>query len=727
MRNWKVGVKIGFGFGVLIVIACILGGVAIIGMKGVETDAVRLANEYVPEVDIANNLERHVRGAMYAMRGYTLTEELHYWDEARKEFDEIRNSLDAAGKHAEKYPALVKLKEDSVSARAKYDDYMLLVNDSDATIRTLIETRKAMDASAATYMESAHDLLKSQQAQAGKESREGAAQEKHQERLLKLALVQEILDLGYDARVKNFKAQAIDDPKLMEEALKNFPQIFDKTAKLKPITRVEADQKELADVQDGANNYKSAIDKYLSNWKALKELNQKRGQAVFSVLDAAKDIAKAGMENTQKISNVSVADLSRAAMTMVVGLAVAVAVSVLIAVFLTRIITRPLHESVGFADKVASGDLEGRLDLDQRDEVGKLADSLRTMVGNLKERILEADAKSREAEQEAAKAQAAMVEAEKAQQEAMAKRDAMLEAAVRLQRVAEVTTSASEELSAQIEQSSRGAEQQAARISETATAMEEMNATVLEVARSASLAAQTSDAARGKAQEGAGVVGQVVEGIGAVQQNALGLKHDMEDLGRQAEGIGTIMNVISDIADQTNLLALNAAIEAARAGEAGRGFAVVADEVRKLAEKTMTATKEVGDAIRGIQDGTRKNMDNVDRAVKTIDESTQLARKSGDALGEIVGLVDQASDQVRSIATASEQQSASSEEINRSIEEVSTISSETSQAMVQAAQAVGELANQTADLKRLIEEMQEDGEEGGSTRAIGAGRRLALR
>ncbi|KAF0233554.1 MAG: putative methyl-accepting chemotaxis sensory [Desulfovibrionaceae bacterium] len=248
--------------------------------------------------------------------------------------------------------------------------------------------------------------------------------------------------------------------------------------------------------------------------------------------------------------------------------------------------------------------------------------------------------------------------------------------------------------------------------------MEEMNATVLEVARNASQAAQSSETAKSKAQEGSRVVGDVVKGIHDVETQALELKREMGTLGTQAEGIGQIMNVISDIADQTNLLALNAAIEAARAGEAGRGFAVVADEVRKLAEKTMTATKEVGDAISGIQQGTRTNIGNVERAVRTIEDATALATKSGEALAQIVTMVDSAADQVRSIAAASEQQSAASEEINRSIEEVSTISSETSQAMNQAAQAVSQLAQQAVVLQGLIEGMQGGGS---SSRALPAG------
>jgi methyl-accepting chemotaxis protein len=231
----------------------------------------------------------------------------------------------------------------------------------------------------------------------------------------------------------------------------------------------------------------------------------------------------------------------------------------------------------------------------------------------------------------------------------------------------------------------------------------------MEVAKNASQAAETADQAKHQAQDGAKVVTEVVTGIAEVESTALELKNDMTLLGKRAQEIGQVLNVISDIADQTNLLALNAAIEAARAGDAGRGFAVVADEVRKLAEKTMTATKEVGDAIRGIQSEANKNIGNVDLAVKKISFVTILATKSGDSLNEIVKLVDLTTDQVRAIATASEEQSATSEEINRSIEDVNRVSMETSDAMRQSAQAVGELATQAQVLKRLIDEMKSEG------------------
>jgi len=332
--------------------------------------------------------------------------------------------------------------------------------------------------------------------------------------------------------------------------------------------------------------------------------------------------------------------------------------------------------------------------------------AMQAMVTTLKGKIAEADEKTLVAEARENDARMAMAAADEARGRAEAANASMREAARKLEDVVRVVSGASEELAAQIEHSDRGAEEQSRRVAETATSMEEMNASVLEVARNAATAASSSEEVRAKAEAGADIVNNVVREISQVQQQSMGLKRDMEDLGRQAEAIGQIMDVISDIADQTNLLALNAAIEAARAGDAGRGFAVVADEVRKLAEKTMQATSEVGASIKGIQLGARKNMDNVDRSVQAIEETTRLAQGSGASLKEIVLLVDATTDQVRGIATASEQQSAASEEINRAVEQVSTISGETAQAMREAAGAVTELAGQISVLRGLVDDLK---------------------
>lgn len=266
--------------------------------------------------------------------------------------------------------------------------------------------------------------------------------------------------------------------------------------------------------------------------------------------------------------------------------------------------------------------------------------------------------------------------------------------------------SASEQLSAQVEEVSRGTDTQRDRAASTATAMEEMNTTVLEVARNAAEASESAEACRTKATEGSHLVSEVNSAIQLVNEISQEINQNMEKLSEEAQAIGGVMDVISDIADQTNLLALNAAIEAARAGEAGRGFAVVADEVRKLAEKTMTATNEVGNSIKGIQASTAHNRERVVIAAESAEKANELAITSGRALDEIVDLASTNSSLIASIATAAEEQSATSDEINNAVEEINRIASETADGMNQSNEAVADLAAQAQELKELLQRLQ---------------------
>lgn len=378
-----------------------------------------------------------------------------------------------------------------------------------------------------------------------------------------------------------------------------------------------------------------------------------------------------------------------------------------LAVWVISSIVKPLHNVTNLAQRIAQGDLSVRILPHGKDEVAQLEEALRSMVQSLTKNLNEARDESQRAAEQTEKAKQAMEEARRAQTAAeSAKREGMLAAARQLEGIVAVVSSASTQLSAQVERSKRGAAVTSERVGETATAMEEMNATVLEVARNAGDAAGAATAMRDNARDGAEIVNDVVRGMSVLHASASSLKGDMDGLNAQAEGIGVVMAVISDIADQTNLLALNAAIEAARAGEAGRGFAVVADEVRKLAEKTMQATQEVGKAVQEIQLATRKSLANVEGAVQAINRNNELATRSGQALGQILHRAEDAADRVRAIATAAEEQSATSEEINRALETVNSNSTETAGVMAEAARAVSSLAAQAHRLTEIIGDMK---------------------
>jgi methyl-accepting chemotaxis protein len=376
-------------------------------------------------------------------------------------------------------------------------------------------------------------------------------------------------------------------------------------------------------------------------------------------------------------------------------------------IFLIRRLLSPLRELSGVTARIADGDLDARARYAANDAIGDTVRSVNTMVETLKVKMQEADRSEAAALDESTRAQEAMKAAESEKKRVESLLEAITHVAEQALGISTDLAHGAEQLSGQADEILGGSDTQKMRIQETATAMEEMNATVLEVAQNAGAAAEGTENAKTKAEEGAKVVAGVVSSISEVADKSMALESSMNELGKQAEDIGGILSVITDIADQTNLLALNAAIEAARAGEAGRGFAVVADEVRKLAEKTMQATKEVGDAINGIQEGSRMNIQAMAASGKSVAESTEFAREAGAVLEEIVTIVESAADQVRSIATASEQQSATSEEISRSTDEIQDISVRTSEGINSSIEAIRGIVDLSARLQQIMTDLQQ--------------------
>ena len=269
--------------------------------------------------------------------------------------------------------------------------------------------------------------------------------------------------------------------------------------------------------------------------------------------------------------------------------------------------------------------------------------------------------------------------------------------------------SAAEELAAQIEQSSRGADEQQTRATEVSSAMEQMTASVLEISKNASEAAQGAEEAKTEAEKGNEIIAGVVSNMNQINQAAHEMQTSLQSLGQDVEGIKDIMGIINDIADQTNLLALNAAIEAARAGEAGRGFAVVADEVRKLAEKTMQATTDVGRTVQRITEGTQRNISEMGDVEDKVTRNTEEANTAGQAFQAFVHSAKTNSERISNIATAAEEQSSTTEEISRSTEEVNRTAQESASSMTQAAQAVADLTSLAHELDRLVQDMRGDG------------------
>ena len=266
----------------------------------------------------------------------------------------------------------------------------------------------------------------------------------------------------------------------------------------------------------------------------------------------------------------------------------------------------------------------------------------------------------------------------------------------------EATASASNQISSSTEEMAAGAHEQTQQTFEIAGGVEEMAKTILENTKNASNAAETAKEAGEKAKEGGIVVKETIEGMQRINNVVSKSAERVHELGKESQQIGEIIQVIDDIADQTNLLALNAAIEAARAGEQGRGFAVVADEVRKLAEKTTKATKEIESMIKQIQRDTYSAVESMNEGTKEVEKGKMLANKAGESLNEIIESSEKLLDIVTLVASASEEQSTAADEISKNVESISSVSQESSNGIQQIANAAEDLNNLTFNLEKLV-------------------------
>ncbi len=274
-----------------------------------------------------------------------------------------------------------------------------------------------------------------------------------------------------------------------------------------------------------------------------------------------------------------------------------------------------------------------------------------------------------------------------------------------MQRVAEAVSaaaSASAEISASAEEMAAGASQQTEQASEVAAAVEEMSQTIGESMRNAKKASELANQSGKTAQAGGAVVSETIEGMNRIALVVKQSAETVQALGKSSDQIGEIVQVIDDIADQTNLLALNAAIEAARAGEQGRGFAVVADEVRKLAERTTKATKEIAVMIKQIQKNTDGAVESMVEGTKEVDAGKKLADNAGASLQEIIMSSGSVVDTVMQLAATSEEQAKASDQISRSITSISNVTQETASGTHQIARAAEDLNQLTENLEELV-------------------------
>lgn len=385
-------------------------------------------------------------------------------------------------------------------------------------------------------------------------------------------------------------------------------------------------------------------------------------------LDSIEKNVKFQEKQMMKIVEVADVEYRNTVILLISSGAVSLFVIIGFVILLTKSISTPLIKCASIAEKMSSGDLSRNSEFENKtvskDEIGKLVSAINEMREKWRGIVFE------------------------------------------LKSTSDTLASASQQLSASSEQMSRGVSEQSGRASQIAASSTEMSQTVIDIAKNTSSIASSSVNTSKTAKNGEEIVNKSVQEVKAIAQTVSESAGFMASLGERSKQIGDIVSVIKDIADQTNLLALNAAIEAARAGEQGRGFAVVADEVRKLAERTTKATSEIGSMIGAIQDEVDKAVGSMNEGTKRVETGVEYSTNAGNALRDIVKSVENLQSMVQQIASATEEMSTVSEQINSDIETIANVSRETSTGSEQIAESSSDLAKLASNLSNMVRQFK---------------------
>ncbi|TWC29127.1 methyl-accepting chemotaxis protein [Pseudomonas sp. SJZ079] len=408
----------------------------------------------------------------------------------------------------------------------------------------------------------------------------------------------------------------------------------------------------LGDVIIGIDSFNERLAEY------TRHLQQQKQEHAQLVMQAERIVALVGEGYTKQRAGMK-AQLQTSSWLIFLAAALALMIGLLATLTITLLIVRPLKQVIQHARNIADGDLSVDIEVQRTDEVGQLLTAMQAMSLSLREMV------------------------------------------GRLQGGVTQISASAQSLSALTEQTRQGVNEQKAETDQVATAMSEMTATVHDVARNAEAAAGSAEEADKRVTSGAEVVQQTLARINQLAAAMATTTQSIEQLSEDAQRIDSVLDVIKSVAEQTNLLALNAAIEAARAGEQGRGFAVVADEVRALAKRTQQSTAEIEGLIATLREGVRRSVEDMSKSGVLVEQTVQDANQTEGALKGIAGSVTQIFEMNQQIAAAAEQQSAVAEEISRSVTLIRDIADQSSTAMDESAGSSIKLAELGVELQGM--------------------------
>jgi len=469
------------------------------------------------------------------------------------------------------------------------------------------------------------------------------------------------------AEVRGFLLDASRQEEI-ERYANNSRILAENFSQLTPLILTDKGKQMLAQLREASEGYDRVMDRVIELQRSGKPkeaaqllyqpptvaMRDQMAKAVVALVERGEELA-ASTRREEKTAE------SRATTLLLAFVIVGLIAGFAMAAYIARNITQRVSQMVGLIRAIADNDLSREdLTIRNRDEIGTAGTLLNSMKNNL----------------------SAIVQS--------------------IAATAEHVASASEEIAASATLMANGGETQRDQVHQVATAMQEMAATVHEVSESCNKASESAHKASQTAREGGTIVENTLTFMRSIADSVRDSAKSVQELGSRSDQIGKIVGVIDDIADQTNLLALNAAIEAARAGEQGRGFAVVADEVRKLAERTTKATKEIAEMIQSVQAETRGAVDKMQSGTQQVEQGVEVTAKAGASLKQIIGEAEHVGEMVTQIATAANQQSSATEQVNSNMEQINRLMAESAEGAQQSAKVCEELSSLALELQNLV-------------------------
>jgi methyl-accepting chemotaxis protein len=666
MKNMKLAVKLSLGFGILLALALLLGGMSVWQMWQVESNADLLLLENMPMSKASGSAQDDMELARYEIRAFGLTGEDSYHLRGLKNIEGVQAHLKQALALIDKYPELSDMKENIRKAVDKTAEYATMVEETANLKKAIHAIYARQDESSSQFMSNSYKYLDNHNKKLEALSLEAVTSENLARqgddlkmRLFKITVINDIIDAGNRLQVVNWKSQALRDPALGKAAIKDFEMIRRKIAELEPITTQQDNKEQLAALKSAAEQYHSAMSEFTSKATELAALEIKRTSTSDAAIEAVSGNAAECMKHIDATMTKSSEVLDHASRIMIVGFLVVALMGIGIAVYLTRAITRPILKGVAFANELAKGDFSQRLDIDQHDEIGILARALNTVVDNLQSQVKEI--------REAANALAA----------------------------------SAGEISASVTQVTSGAQETAAAVTQTTATVEEVKQGAHLTSQKTKVVAETSHKGLQLAHTGRKATETLAEGMTRINEQMASIADTIMKLGEQSQAIGEITSTVDDIAGQSNLLAVNAAVEAAKAGEYGKGFSVVAQEIKSLSEQSKQATKQVRGILNDIQKATGAAVMATEQGSKAVDQGMKESMNANESIQALSNSFTEAVQSAGQIAASTQEQLTGMDQVAMAMESIKEASQQNVASMQQleiAAQSLKDIGHKFTEL-----------------------------